>query len=195
MSADPLPHARLVQIRALLGELRAEVDTAYCEVLTNPPEKSIRRRAVYSAIEYLRAADRCLRDVAWQRGLPRAFLDELSRRDVDPRKTEDSPLHQLARTHDAWDVGLVEALFSAAHESHLNANDFAPDDRVLEALQHIRSARDRLSAPRSIADLHVTNIELQSGSTVVAWMHSKANLLLATYTAPSSKDLVILKTH
>jgi hypothetical protein len=191
MSVDPLPRARHNQIRELLSEMRADVDTAFCELYENPAARSRRRRVVGSAVEYLQAAHKCLGQIAWRRGLAAEILGDFDHLKAEYQKTDPAEQAQHKSELRMWDVDLIETLLSAVIASHLNTRAFSPNPNMLDALHRVRLARERLSGPRSIADLHVTNFELESAASSVAWIHSKIHWLLEGCSGISSYDQVI----
>lgn len=163
-------------IRAILDELRSDVDTAFSDVESNPTSQSGRRRVINAAIAYLEAACTLIGQLAQDRYVKRPI--NMYEREAfavpEPESEERS---------------ISGALQSAARASRLDTQSFSPGRNISEALVSVATLRARLLTPRTLSSLEITKHELQSTSTIVTWVHAKAHQLLAVASESPAQEL------
>jgi hypothetical protein len=177
-------------VRAILDELRSDVDTAFSDLESNPSSQSGRRRVINAAVAYLETA-RTLLDLVAQSRCMKQPINFYEREAFAIPKLERDEVAEPGgpAAPSSWERSLSRTLLSAARISRLDPQGFSPGHNISDALVNLASTRARLLEPSTLSSLDITKHELQNASTIVTWVHVKAHQLLTVASESPAQEL------
>lgn len=190
MADNKLELMSVHHIRAIIDELRSDVDTAFSDLQSNPSSQSGRRHVINAVITYLDTARTLLDNLTHFRSMrqPINIYEKaiFAIPDLDSDKVAE-PGEPVATS--LWEQGISRMLLSLAAVSRLDTQDFSPGRKISDDLVNLAAVRARLLAPRTPSSLEITKRELQSASTIITWAHAKAHKLLTVASESPAQEL------
>lgn len=177
-------------IRAILDELRSDVDTAFSNLDNSPTSQSGRRDVLNAVINYLDTARTLLFRLAQIRERKQPF--NIHKRSIliafESNSDNATQLEERLRPP-SWEQSISGMFVPATIFSRVETQEFSPSRKVSNDLATLASARARLLAPRTPSSLQITKQELLSASRTITWVHAKAHELLMVASESPAQEL------
>lgn len=178
MPSTPQIDKGLIRTRDLLYELRADIDAGYAKLEDNRQSQYLRRCVVRAIFSYIEALIESIKEELQSTVRTGLFTGELSGKETETL----GPLQIIGRAKPSkflpLDQNLKRTFRLAAKIWNLHGYRLSTSSQDFRDFLAAKSARNRLTHPRTFYDIEVTDYDMHYHTIAGMWVQSECQRLI-----------------